>query len=277
MPDSRPVVKGLVALALLAPATMAQTLADDGRGRRSNQAVEKDAGQGQARHPLDPLDPDEIRLAVAILREMRKLPDSYKFVSIALNEPAKALVLHPRTDASIPREARMVLLDRATGAGYEAIVNLSTRSVPRFEALPKGVQPPIMMDEFGECEEAARKSPAFREALEEARGRGHEPRDGRRLVGRPLRERAGGRPGQAARPGADLGQVRREGQRLRPPDRGADHRHRPEPQGGRAGRGPRGRAGAGQGGELGQGRRGPTRGPTSSRWRSRRPRGRASR
>ena len=44
-------------------------------------------------------------------------------------------------------------------------MDLKARSVPKFEPLPKGVQPPIMMDEFGECEEAAKKSPAFREAL----------------------------------------------------------------------------------------------------------------
>ena len=74
-------------------------------------------------------------------------------------------MLHPEAGSAIPREARLVLLDRATGTGYEALVNLSARSVPRFEALPKGVQPPIMMDEFGECEEAAKKSPEFREAL----------------------------------------------------------------------------------------------------------------
>ncbi len=121
--------------------------------------------EDRLRNPLDPLDPDEIRLAVAILKDMRTLPESYKFASIALNEPAKALVLHPLADSTIPREARMVLLDRATGTGFEAVVNLSARTVPRFEALPKGVQPPILMDEFGECEEAAKRSPAFREAL----------------------------------------------------------------------------------------------------------------
>jgi primary-amine oxidase len=123
------------------------------------------AATTRSRHPLDPLSPDEIGLAVAVLREVRRLGESYKFVSVALNEPAKALVLHPESDSAIPREARLLLLDRATGIGYEALVNLSDRSVPRFEALPKGVQPPVMMDEFGECEEAAKKSPEFREAL----------------------------------------------------------------------------------------------------------------
>ena len=154
MRDSRAVVASLIALALLGPGAAVA-------GPTQDTATAEDRG----RHPLDPLSPDEIRLAVAILRDVRALGETYKFVSVALNEPAKALVLHPEAGSAIPREARLVLLDRATGTGYEALVNLSARTVPRFEALPKGVQPPIMMDEFGECEEAAKKSPAFREAL----------------------------------------------------------------------------------------------------------------
>jgi primary-amine oxidase len=158
MTDLRPVVRGLVALALVAPATMGQT-------QPAARSAEKPLVEKGERHPLDPFEPEEIRLAVAILRDARALPEGYKFVSIALNEPAKARVLHTLPGATIPREARMVLLDKATGVGYEAIVNLTARAVPRFETLPKGVQPPILMDEFGECEEAAKKSSAFREAL----------------------------------------------------------------------------------------------------------------
>ena len=59
----------------------------------------------------------------------------------------------------------MVLLDNATGRGYEAVVNLTRPSVARFDALPPGVQPSITLDEFTECEEAARKSPAFQAAM----------------------------------------------------------------------------------------------------------------
>jgi primary-amine oxidase len=172
MPDSRPVVRGLVALAILSSAAVVGSLATKAQSpstlKPSPEAVvRKEAGtdKNMIRYPLDPLIPEEIQLAVATLRDVQKLPESYKFVSVALNEPAKALILHPKADAVIPREARIVLLDRATGTGYEALVNLSARSVLRFEALPTGVQPPIMLDEFGECEEAAKKSPAFREAL----------------------------------------------------------------------------------------------------------------
>jgi primary-amine oxidase len=121
--------------------------------------------ESDARHPLDPLNPDEIRDAAAIIRDVKKLSSTFRFVTVALNEPAKARVLDPRAGEPIDREAFLVLLDNATGTGYEAVVNLKARSVTRFDALARGVQPPIMLDEFAECEEAARKCPAFREAL----------------------------------------------------------------------------------------------------------------
>lgn len=118
-----------------------------------------------ARHALDPLEPDEIRLAVALVRQEKQLVDSVRFVTVTLNEPAKESILHPRKGANTPREAFLILLDNATGRGYEAVVNLTARSVTRFDPLPEGTQPPIMIDEFGECEEAIKRSPEFRAAL----------------------------------------------------------------------------------------------------------------
>ena len=118
-----------------------------------------------ARNPLDPLEPAEIRAAVEAIRKEKRLPESVRFVTVTLNEPSKEVVLHPRADGRSPRAAFLILLDNATGRGYEAVVDLSKGTVTRYDALPEGVQPPIMIDEFGECEEAARRSPAFREAL----------------------------------------------------------------------------------------------------------------
>ena len=144
-------------LAQVAPAPKTTEATGSARAGRSAQV--------EARHPLDPLEPDEIRAAVDTVRKEKKLAAGVRFVSVTLKEPAKALVLHPRPNAVVPREAFMVLLDNAEGLGYEAVVNLATRSVVRFEALPPGVQPSIMLDEFLECEEAARKSPAFLAAM----------------------------------------------------------------------------------------------------------------
>ena len=158
MPQPRSRARALVVVVSLATLILEA-------GSAEGLARPPEAPAAPARHPLDPLSPEEITRAVAILREVRRLPATYRFVSVALNEPAKALVLRPPSDGVVPREAAMVLLDKATGTGYEAVVDLAKRSVPRFEALPPGTQPAIMLDEFAECEEAARNCPAFREAL----------------------------------------------------------------------------------------------------------------
>src|SRR2546423_12691131 len=103
--------------------------------------------------------------AVKLLRKARKLPASFRFGSCTLDEPAKKVVLEHRPGQSFPRRAFLVLLDNATGTGYEAVVDLAGKSVVRFDPLPKGTQPAIMTDEFGEAEEAVRRSPEFRTAL----------------------------------------------------------------------------------------------------------------
>jgi primary-amine oxidase len=134
-------------------------------GRSASVAASPTASSAIARNPLDPLEPAEIQVAVEAVRKEKLLADSVRFVTVTLNEPSKEIVLHPRADGHSPREAFLILLDNATGRGYEAVVDLSKRAVTRYDALPEGVQPPIMLDEFSECEEAARRSPAFREAL----------------------------------------------------------------------------------------------------------------
>jgi primary-amine oxidase len=117
------------------------------------------------RHPLDPLTATEMADAVQILRRSKQLGTTYRFVSAVLLEPAKQLVLDFKAGQPVPRQAFLVLLDNTTGTGYEAVVDLKDKSVVRFDALPKGVQPAIMADEFGDCEEAVKRSPEFQAAL----------------------------------------------------------------------------------------------------------------
>lgn len=113
-------------------------------------------------HPLEPLSAEEIVAAVAIARQEKQLPASVRFVMVTLHEPAKDVVLGQKL---APRLAFLILLDNATGKGYEAIVDIGARKVCSYEPLPEGVQPPIMLDEFLECEEAVKRSPEFLAAL----------------------------------------------------------------------------------------------------------------
>src|SRR6202050_2188815 len=74
-------------------------------------------------HPLNPLDGDEIKRAVAILRRERPVTPEARFVSVNLHEPAKGQVGFAgpaegadagpsATDAdAVPREAFIVLME----------------------------------------------------------------------------------------------------------------------------------------------------------------------
>jgi primary-amine oxidase len=133
--------------------------ADNARGSLDRSKI------SATRHPLDPLQPAEIELAVAAIRKERALSESVRFVTVSLKEPSKEAGRQTSPAVAWTREAFVILLDSSSGRGYEAVVDLGNGAVKRYEALPEGVQPPIMTDEFMECEDAVKRAPEFREAM----------------------------------------------------------------------------------------------------------------
>ncbi len=117
-----------------------------------------------ASHPLDPLRPEEIRAAVALVKQSGKVSDKVRFVVVSLQEPAKTVVLEFQPGATWEREAFLVLLDNADGKTYEAVVSLRAGAIKQWKHIP-GVQPSITLDEFFECEEMLKKEPQFQAAL----------------------------------------------------------------------------------------------------------------
>jgi primary-amine oxidase len=115
-------------------------------------------------HPLDPLSADEIMRAAAVLRRERGLTDRWRFASIELREPAKAVLAEFTPGAAITREARVVMWNRDDGRTYRAIVSLSSDNVVSWEHQP-GVQPNITGDEVEEADEAMRAEPRVIAAL----------------------------------------------------------------------------------------------------------------
>jgi len=133
-------------------------------------------------HPLDPLNADEIRRAVEILRRERPVTPEARFVSVSLNEPSKtqiplsepisgpdpsrpAITRHSAPSAStVPREAFIVLLE-PRHATYEAVVSLTTDSVLSWRPVP-GARGPVTLDEYAECERVTRADPRVRAGLE---------------------------------------------------------------------------------------------------------------
>lgn len=112
-------------------------------------------------HPLDPLTPDEIARAVDIARNAKQVSDQWRFVTVTLAEPARSEGVIAQSEGAGTRRAFLILIDRPHATSFEAIVNLTDGSVERFDQLPVGIQPPITLDEFDECEQAIKKSPEF--------------------------------------------------------------------------------------------------------------------
>jgi primary-amine oxidase len=117
------------------------------------------------KHPLDSLSSAELEATVRILTAEKQLGDNFRFVSITLHEPPKKAMEAYQPGDSFERCAFAVMLDRITQTGYEAVVDLGTKTVQSFTALPAGIQPSIMLDEFSEVEAAVKRSPAFTAAL----------------------------------------------------------------------------------------------------------------
>ncbi|MEM9088765.1 MAG: primary-amine oxidase [Cyanobacteria bacterium P01_F01_bin.53] len=115
-------------------------------------------------HPLEPLTPEEISAAVAIIKEKSSLSEAVRFASVCLQEPTKDGVLSFEAGQKIERQAFVVLLDNSTGRTYEAVVSLTDGRMVSWDYIPN-VQPPIMLDEFVECEAAVKASPEFQAAI----------------------------------------------------------------------------------------------------------------
>ena len=115
-------------------------------------------------HPLDPLTADEIERAWDIARESRSLGADVRAVFVMLHEPDKKVVLAHRPGDAVDRCAFAVLLDRAAGATWEAVISLTAGRVLSWEHVP-GAQPAIVVDEFSECEAAVRADPRWQAAM----------------------------------------------------------------------------------------------------------------
>jgi primary-amine oxidase len=127
---------------------------------------DRSAAAPRATHPLDPLTPDEIQAAVEIVRREKRLGESWRFVTVALAEPSRPEMVAYRPGQPLARRALVLVMDVASGKAFEATIDLGESRVSRYEPLAEGLQPPIMLDEFVECEAAIKHSAEFRAAIE---------------------------------------------------------------------------------------------------------------
>src|SRR2546425_409193 len=125
-----------------------RTLAEAGRlGNERDHAMAVKEETIGVTHPLEPLTADEIGRAGEIVRSERNLRrEQVRFISVSLHEPPKDAVLGFTSDSAVEREAFVILLDRAQGYTYDAIVSLTSGRITAWRHVPD-TQPNIVVEE----------------------------------------------------------------------------------------------------------------------------------
>ncbi len=124
-------------------------------------------------HSLSPLTAGEIDQAVGLIRASRDFPAHGKFHLIALDEPPKALVIR---DAPAPRRVRAVIYDLTRNQTVEAIANLSSSRIDRWQNIPNA-QPLLGSEDVARVNEIVRSDPRWERAL-----RAHGVQDPQRAI-----------------------------------------------------------------------------------------------
>ena len=110
------------------------------------------------------MSPKEISRAVDLLRASPQVGKNAFFPLIALNEPLKSVVYEHKPGDTFPREAFVVILDRPAGRTFEAVVDLRGKTI-RSLVECKGVQPPVLVEEYTRVGEIVRKDKRWQEAM----------------------------------------------------------------------------------------------------------------
>ncbi|KAG0587593.1 hypothetical protein KC19_2G175900 [Ceratodon purpureus] len=156
--------------------------------------------RSQSAHPLDPLGPTEIAVAIATVRAAGATPevrDGMRFVEVVLNEPDKNVVAladayffppyqptlyRPKAKGGAiyplqlpPRQARLVVYNKRTNETSIWLVELSEvhatargghhRGKVLSSVVVPDVQPPMDAMEYAECEAVVKEYPPFVEAM----------------------------------------------------------------------------------------------------------------
>jgi primary-amine oxidase len=115
------------------------------------------------RHPLAPLTLTEAGTACRVATSHGAAAPDSRVVYCALAEPPKQVVLG-WDGGPVPREAVVVLYERATERTFWVTVSLDQEAVVSREHLP-GAQPPIMLDEWAANADAVKADPQFQAAM----------------------------------------------------------------------------------------------------------------
>src|ERR1051326_3035183 len=116
-------------------------------------------------HPLDPLSPEEMRSAVAILKSAGRLTANSRFALLTLNEPPKTEVWEFKPGAAIRRQAFAIIYERARKQTFEAVVDLTVKRVASWVER-KDVQAPLLIEDMEMAGQIVRADARWRAAMQ---------------------------------------------------------------------------------------------------------------
>jgi primary-amine oxidase len=117
-----------------------------------------------ATHPLDPIQADEIRAAVAAVRASGKMTDGALFSAVTLDEPSRAAVAAHRPGQPFERRARLVIVPGPDASVVEALVSLPEGEIVAWTELD-GVRPALLFDDAYRATLALRADPDWQDAM----------------------------------------------------------------------------------------------------------------
>ncbi|WP_020673325.1 primary-amine oxidase [Amycolatopsis nigrescens] len=119
-------------------------------------------------HPLDPLTAAEIDRVRTVLAESGRTGDGTRYASVLPLDPPRTELRTHRDGDPYSRRAEAVLVDIATGAAAEAVVDLTEGTLESWAELDvaNDGQPSILFEEYERSAEIVRADPRWRRAME---------------------------------------------------------------------------------------------------------------
>ncbi len=125
-------------------------------------SVTEPANTAVTLHPLEPLRPEEIRLAAALVRN-RLSVEGIRFESIQLSEPDKSAYRSLAPEESLPRMARVNAFCAGDIGVWQFTVALDEQVIVD-ETFHEAARPMIMLEEFMAIEDVVKADPDFQAA-----------------------------------------------------------------------------------------------------------------
>jgi primary-amine oxidase len=136
----------------------------DEQQREDDMATTVRSEEIATRHPLDPLSANEVLAASEIVREHEEISDGVRFISIALAEPPKDVILTYNDGDPVAREAFVLVRDPAARRTLEVIVSLDDQSVVELRHVPDA-QTALTEEDFLNVERLLKEDPRWQEAM----------------------------------------------------------------------------------------------------------------